>query len=324
MRFRLAEISSDLINKHNGTRAKRRQKMSNLSFLSQIQHPETIVTAITSTQTFPEFINDRFNRYAGHIELFTKLINESNSSAELLEKIRDPKLFKAHIRMPLLKLFRRCVSTVIDTEKSKKLANPTSLFIENYGHTFKDIALLKEQFNNMQPHEIYALTSLIGEYDDRGQQGYNLTDQFFSWFEIHFAGKFSIEGPRGAGKDIQLNRIFKSFDSDYPCDFIIKEKSSGCLLAIGFARYDSTRGGSQSDDRTGGNNDKVMKVHAFSQINNTSFKILFLSDGPGLTHKDTWQEACLLDGKLNDRVRVSTLKIAELRITKQWLLSNQT
>lgn len=291
----------------------------NLSFLSEIDDPESVVTAIPSSPTFPEFVEGRFNRYGVFVDLFQSLIMESSSSAELLDAIRNPKVYKADVRMPLLKLFRRCVSTVIDTEKSKKLMNPTSMFVDNYGHTFKDINLLKRQFSNMPDKDKYALTSLIGEYDDRGKQGYILTDLFFTWFEDRFSENLTIEGPRGAGKDIQLQSIFEDFDSDYPCDFVIRDFDSSEVLAVGFARYDSTRGGSQSDDRTGGNNDKVMKADEFTKSSNTNFKLLFLSDGPGLTHRDTWEEACILDGKLGDRVRVSTLKLADERITEQWL-----
>lgn len=173
----------------------------------------------------------------------------------------------------------------------------------------------------MAEKDKYALTSLIGEYDDRGKQGYILTDLFFTWFEDKFSNIFTIEGPRGAGKDIQLSSVFEDFDSDYACDFIIRDHQTQSVLAVGFARYDSTRGGSQSDDRTGGNNDKVMKAHEFNGSDENQFKVLFLSDGPGLTHKDTWEEACLLDGKLNDRVRVSTLKLADHRILESWLRS---
>ena len=258
------------------------------NYLSSIKEPESIVTAIPSVPTFPEFLEGRFKRYEEHIKLFSDLIQESNSSSDLLHMIRDPERFKAEVRMPLLKLFRRCVSTVIDTEKSKKLKIKTSLFVDNYGYTFKDIGLLKKQFRNMSAKNIYSLTSLIGEYDDRGKQGYALTDMFFTWFEDVFSDVFSIEGPRGAGKDIQLNSIFPDFNDNYPCDFIIRDKSDSSVLAVGFARYDSTRGGSQSDDRTGGNNDKVTKAKDYGGL----FKLLFLSDGPGLTHKDTWEEAC--------------------------------
>ncbi len=289
------------------------------SYFSTIQDPESKVTAIQSSPTFPEFLEGRYNRYSEHINLFSSLIQASNSSSQLLEKIRDPNNFKGPKRMPLLKLFRRCVSVVIDTEKSKKISTPTSLFVDNYKDTFKDIDVLKQQFTNMSEKAKYSLTSLIGEYDDRGHQGYILTDLFFTWFETKFDKVFTLEGPRGAGNDIQLKSLLKDFPSDYPCDFIIKDKSNGELLAVGFARYDSTRGGSQSDDRTGGNNDKVMKANEYFSNDGSKFKIMFISDGPGLTHRDTWEEACILDGKLDGDVRVSTLKLADERITEDWL-----
>ena len=38
-------------------------------------------------------------------------------------------------------------------------------------------------------------------------------------------------------------------------------------------------------------------------------------------HGDTWKEACDLDGQWNGRVRVTTLKLAEKRISPQWLES---
>jgi len=289
------------------------------SYFALIKNPESIITAIESGVTFPEFIEGRYQRYSPYVELFQNLINQSSSTAELLSIIRDPRNFKADVRMPLLKLFRRCVSTVIDTEKSKKIRIPTSTFTDNYGHTFKDIHLLREQFNNLPIAHKYSLTSLIGEYDDRGKQGYILTDLFFSWFENKFHQYLSIEGPRGAGRDIELSQIFTDFVGNYPCDFVIKDKRTQTVLAVGFARYDSTRGGSQSDDRTGGNNDKVMKAHKYTKNGGRFFKIVFLSDGPGLTHRDTWEEACILDGKLNDRVRVTTLKTADEKITLEWL-----
>lgn len=291
------------------------------SFLMTIDNPEAIITPIISNNTYPEFLEDRAQKYGGCVELFANLIFQSSSSAELLEKIRTPKAFDALTRMSLLKLFRRCVSSVIDTEKSKKISIPTSMFIENYGYTFKDIHLLKSQFAQLTPVQRDILCTLIGEYDDRGKQGYILTDRFFSWFENTFAGIFTIEGPRGAGSDIQLKTIFSDVTFNYPCDFVIRDAYTLSPVCIGFARYDSTRGGSQSDDRTGGNSDKVSKVFNNATLDQKSIKILFLSDGPGLTHRDTWEEACILDGQFNDKVRVSTLKLASTRITESWLRS---
>lgn len=294
---------------------------TNPSFLSNINDPESVITAINSNPTFPEFLRRRVDKYSYFIDLFIVLVLESSSSAELLYKIRDSETHNAEQRMSLLKIFRRAVSTVIDTEKSKKLKIPTAVFVDNYGHTFKDIVLLQKQCRDLNSAERYALAALLGEYDDRGKQGYILTDIFFSWFENKFSGVFTIEGPRGAGRDIQLSDVYDTYQGNFPCDFVIKDAINQEVLVIGFARYDSTRGGSQSDDRTGGNNDKVLKTSEHRLISQDRFKILFLSDGPGLTHKDTWEESCILDGKLEDHVRVSTLKLADTRITEEWIRS---
>ena len=52
---------------------------------------------------------------------------------------------------------------------------------------------------------------------------------------------------------------------------------------------------------------------------NESIRIVFLADGPGLAHKDTWDEAVKLDGSWDGRVRVTTLKLADHRLTVDWL-----
>jgi hypothetical protein len=291
--------------------------------LAAVADPNTIITPIDNAVRFPESLTELKSKYERDIAAFKDLTSKCASSADLLSRIRSNE-FKGDRRMALLKIFRRCVSPVLDTETSKKVKSiSTESLIENYGYTFKPIEKLKEQFAQMSPDQAAALAALIGEYDTRGQLGYLLTDQFFNWFEQKFEDKFSIEGPRGAGRDVELSSVFANFQGNYPCDFVIREIKSGKVLAIGFARYDSTRGGAQSDDRTGGNSDKVSKAKEYlakSEEAGTSFRILFLADGPGLAHKDTWAEARVLDGGWDGNVRVVTLKTAEHRITDEWLL----
>jgi len=295
--------------------------MANNYELKNVTDPHSVVTAIPSSETFPEFLQGRIDKYDSEINLFTKLVNESDSTAQLLEKIRTPKAYPPKLRMSLLKIFRRCVSTIIDTEAAKKIGTENSVFVDNYGDTFKDISILRHQFNNLSDVEKSALIALIGEYDNRGQQGYVLTRLFFEWVESAFEGVLTIEGPRGAGKDPQLSEIFSEFEGDFPCDFILRKVETNEPIAIGLARYDSTRGGAQSDDRTGGNSDKVNKAMKFCAETGNKFKLIFLSDGPGLTHKDTWQESLTLDGQWGGNVRVATLKSAPERLTLDWLLS---
>lgn len=288
-------------------------------YLQNIHDISSIITPIDAAIRFPEILDICNQKYNKDIQIFKTLVNISSSSAELLKKIRDQKINK-DTRMSLLKIFRRAVSPVLDTEMSKKIRTvSTDFLISSVGHTFKPIEILQLQFNQLTLDQESALAALIGEYDSRGKLGYILTEMFFSWFEKTYENDFIIEGPRGAGPDIELSSIYNDFDYSYPCDFIIKDKKSLLLRAVGFARYDSTRGGAQSDDRTGGNSDKVNKAINFHARTGKSFKILFLSDGPGLAHRDTWTEACALDGLWDGSVRVSTLKTAPYRITKEWL-----
>lgn len=293
--------------------------MNDIKFLSTITDVSKIITPIDSALRFPEVLDVLYEKYKGPIEVFCQLIKDSNSSGEVLTRIRSPER-DAEERMALLKMYRRCVSPVLDTEATKKIKKiSTESLIEIYGMTFKPIGKLKEQFEDLSPEARFALAALIGEYDARGQSGYELTGLFFDWFEVHFKNLFTIEGPRGAGRDIELSSIYPEFKSDFPCDFVIRRASDNEVVAIGFARYDSTRGGAQSDDRTGGNANKVEKARAFDKLTPTKLKMIFLSDGPGLMHGDTWKEACTLDGDWDGRVRVITLKLAEKRITPEWL-----
>lgn len=295
--------------------------MPNDSFFRTIADPSKVITPVDSTIRFPEVLDILIDKYDDAIDIFCDLIKSSNSSADVLVKIRTTGR-KADERMALLKMYRRCVSPVLDTETTKKIKKVSNeMLIETYGETFKPIGKLKKQFGNLPKEMRYALAALIGEYDTRGQLGYQLTGAFFDWFEDHFKGEFTIEGPRGAGRDIELAEIFPDFNGSFPCDFVIRKVKDNTPVAVGFARYDSTRGGAQSDDRTGGNSNKVDKAKKYFENSGKHIKLIFLSDGPGLLHKDTWEESCTLDGQWGGNVRVSTLKLAAKRITKEWLES---
>lgn len=302
-------------------------------YLVSINDRHSIITAISDFVMFPESMDKCFAKYNKPILSFLALVKESDSSDELLGKVRNVK--DKISRMTYLKIFRRCVCPILDTEMTKKIKKvSTQDIIKNYGDKFKDINELKEQFNLLafcdhydsfvaakRDKNIYALCALLGEYDSRGQLGYELTSRFFSWFNNEYSSEFSIIGPEGAGRDIELNSIIKDFNHTYPCDFIIRNMTDDRVVAVGFARYDSTRGGSQADDRTGGNSDKVWKAKEYFDTSGEKFKIIFLSDGPGLAHKDIWNEACKIDGRLDGNVRVTTLKTLKERVTREWLLS---
>lgn len=288
-----------------------------MGHLRTIKVPTEVITAIDGAVRFPEVLSNCQSKYRYDIQIFKELIADSTSSADLLNRIRS-KDYDGDQRMSFLKMFRRSVSPIIDTEMAKKITKvSTAELVRAFGHTFKPIALLKQQFSALTADQEAALAALIGEYDSRGQLGYQLTDMFFNWFEQQFNGQYTIEGPRGAGRDIELSTVFEKYDGNFPCDFVIRKGQK--VKAVGFARYDSTRGGAQSDDRTGGNSDKVGKAKEFCRLHGDSFRLIFLADGPGLAHRDTWAEACSLDGIWDDNVRVITLKLAPERLTQEWL-----
>jgi hypothetical protein len=164
-----------------------------------------------------------------------------------------------------------------------------------------------------------VLAVSVGEYDNRGKQGYVLAGQFFDWFEERFHDHLTIEGPRGAGPDIEFGTVIPGFQGSCPCDFVIRNRLDRGVVAVGFARYDSTRGGAQSDDRTSGNAGKVYMIRDHCRRIRKSLRVVFLADGPGLAHKDTWNEALKLDGTWDGNVRVTTLKLATARVTLEWL-----
>src|SRR5207248_3341189 len=131
--------------------------------------------------------------------------------------------------------------------------------------------------------------------------------------------RLTIEGPRGAGPDVELSTVIPGFRRTCPCDFVVRRCLDRSVVAVGFARYDSTRGGAQSDDRTGGNLGKVHMIREHCQRIRKPVRVLFLADGPGLAHGDTWREALNLDGIWGGNVRVTTLKLADQRVTLEWL-----
>lgn len=289
-------------------------------FLCNIGDVSSIITPIDSAVRFPEILSACHEKYRDDIALFQRMIADASSSAELLARIRSSAI-PASSRMSLLKMFRRCVSPVLDTEMTKKINKvSTQSLVDAYGATFKPIEKLQEQFASLSSEHQATLAALVGEYDTRGQSGYQLTEMFFDWFEVAFKHAFTIEGPRRAGRDVELSSVFSDFEGNYPCDFVIRGKGNTAdVLAVGFARYDATRGGAQSDDRTGGNVAKVIKAREYCSTRSKSLRVLFLADGPGLAHGDTWKEACDLDGEWDGNVRVTTLKLAPKRVTEAWL-----
>lgn len=136
--------------------------MSDTKFLRTISDVSKIITPLDSTIRFPEILEVLIEKYSGAIETFCQLIKDCDSSEEVLRQIRQAERDPDE-RMALLKMYRRCVSPVLDTETTKKIKKiSTETLIEAYGVTFKPIGKLKQQFENMSPAFRFALAALAG------------------------------------------------------------------------------------------------------------------------------------------------------------------
>jgi hypothetical protein len=129
-----------------------------------------------------------------------------------------------------------------------------------------------------------------------------------------------IQGPVRAGRDVMLDEVLKDWDSKTPADILIS-RNDETPLVIGFARYDSDRGGSQEDDRTGRNRDKITDILRYADTYELPLKVFFLNDGPGLTLGSMWNDYAALENYGKGRVMVCTLKMLDERFTRDWLES---
>ena len=166
------------------------------------------------------------------------------------------------------------------------------------------------------PDEV--LCALLWEHKDKGRKGYDLTERLFEIISNMHTG-VTIHGPRRAGKDIMLGEIFKDYPKpDRSVDFVISEDEK--ILAIGFARYDSDRGGSQEDDRPGQYREVAQEFFRYADIQGLQhIKIVYVNDGPGLLLGSMWKDYAEIETMWRGRAKVATLRMLESRVTLDWL-----
>ncbi|MCH8998672.1 MAG: hypothetical protein IID48_10510 [Proteobacteria bacterium] len=269
---------------------------------------------------FPDYLEDAIYLYSDVFELFSQLCAVSKDSADLLWRMHNETGDK---RIQLFRVFRKYVSpqTSVEMLKIKSKLEET---IENFGSTFRDLQEIREKLA-LRPRPDEALAAIFWEHHDRGTPGYVLTAHFFDMFTKLLGVKYEIIGHRQAGSDVQLQKVLPKFEKIIPADFLIVRRSDHKPRIIGFARYDSDRGGSQEDDRTGGNQDKVEKIMSYAARRRVPLQVLFVNDGPGLLLGSMWDDYARLesDNIVDDelRVMVVTLKMVPERLTEAWIES---
>ena len=275
---------------------------------------ENWITLATG-EFYPDILKDACVLYEPVLRLFGRLLRSSESSTRLFlatTEIRQP-----WMRIQLARVFRKYVSPDTPVEMLKKKSEAVRI-CDIFGHRFRRINEVQAAFAS-RPIPDEALCALLWEYKSRGQKGYDLTERLFELLRSHLHN-FKVHGPERAGSDIRLGEVLTDYPKmDRPVDFVITCDSR--LVAIGLARYDSDRGGSQEDDRTGGYRECATEILSYAAQNDLNLKVIFVNDGPGLLLGSMWQDYVNLEQLDPHRIRVVTLRMVPDRITEDWLLS---
>lgn len=269
---------------------------------------------LATGEFYPDILVDACNLYKPVLELFGQLLKSSESSEKLF--LQTVEITQPWMRIQLARVFRKYVSpnTPVEMLKQKRKAE---WICKEFGKGFRPIVEVQRAFVS-RPMPDEALCAVLWEYKDRGQKGYDMTERMFELLRSKFPN-FEILGPERAGRDILLGEVFEDYTKpDRPADFIIKDGED--ILAVGFARYDSDRGGAQEDDRTGGYSNASRELLEYAVGKDLRTKIIFVNDGPGLLLGSMWDDYSYIE-EASDDIKVVTLRMITERITLEWLKS---
>lgn len=271
---------------------------------------------LASSEYYPDYIQSAKNYYGPVLAEFRTLLTTSASSAILYRSIMNGT--SGWMRIQLCRVFKRYISPTTPVELLKRKAS-TEANIDGFRSQFRKIAEAQAAFL-LRPDPDETLCALLWEYKDRGKPGYDLTGTLFQILRETIKHS-EIDGPEGAGQDIQLRDVWHSYPTaSRPVDFIIKV--AGEIVAVGLARYDGDRGGAQEDDRIGQYREVAREIIEYCDAHEMpTVKVIFVNDGPGLLAGSMWDDYGRLDKMIGNRVKVATLRMVPERITKEWLLS---
>ena len=272
---------------------------------------------LASGEFYPDILEQACELYKPVLTLFGQFVASSGSSRLLFMRINEVE--EQWMRIQLCRVFRKYVSPMLPVEMLKKKSLAAAI-CDQYEKDFRQVHEVQRWFST-RPLPDEALCAILWEYKDRGKKGYDLTESFFNEF-VHRLKGFDIIGPKRGGKDLLLHQHLPGYPNKArPVDFIILQKKPKKLIAIGFAHYDSDRGGSQEDSRTGEYVNAAKEISSYLGGNMTGVKIIFLNDGPGLLLGSMWNDYARIEA-INDHIMVLTMRMMKERLTKDWLLNN--
>lgn len=267
---------------------------------------------LATGEFYPDILVDACKLYQPVLVLFGQLLKSSESSSRLFLSTVETK--QPWMRIQLARVFRKYVSPRTPVEMLKKKTQAVSI-IKEFGKGFRPIQEVQKAFEK-RPLPDEALCAILWEYKDRGQKGYDLTERMFELFRSQFS-PYQLMGPERAGRDVLLGEVFEDYPNPKrPADFVIKDNKE--ILAVGFARYDSDRGGAQEDDRTGGYKNCADEILNYTKEKGYNNKVIFVNDGPGLLLGSMWDDYSDIEDRWENTM-VVTLRMIPERITEKWL-----
>lgn len=270
---------------------------------------------LSAGEYYPDILPHACELYKPVLITFGQLLKSAHSSADLFMAITQTQ--PRWMRIQLCRVSRKYVSPETPVEMLKKKTAAKNI-CERFGRGFRKITEVQALFQS-RPMPDEALCAVLWEYKERGHKGYDLTERLFAIIRDHFPS-LEIIGPERAGKDVLLGELFGDYPKpDRPVDFVLTHR--GRPVAIGLARYDSDRGGTQEDDRTGQYRDCTTEVLDYAKQHALPLKLIFLNDGPGLLLGSMWRDYARLEESRPGLIKVVTLRMIPERITLKWLLS---
>lgn len=288
---------------------------TDISFRDYRQGGEVWLT-LANGEYYPDILIDACNLYTPVLVEFGIVLRGAHSSQDFYRQIMATR--EQWMRTQLCRVFKKYVSPQTPVEMLKR-KQQTEVTIQQFGANFRPISEVQSQFST-RPISDEVMCALLWEYKDRGKKGYDLTERLFELLKSQHPD-IEIVGPQRAGKDVLLGSVFENYPkADRPVDFILKRDDE--ILAVGLARYDSDRGGSQEDDRTGQYREVAHEVISYANsVGLDKMKVIFINDGPGLLLGTMWNDYSYLEESWGGRVKVATLRMVPERLSIDWLLS---
>ena len=270
---------------------------------------------LATGEYYPDILKDACELYKPVLVMFGHLLKASESSARLFLLISEES--DGWMRVQLARVFRKYVCPELSVEMTKQKTKSEEI-VNKFGKRFRAIHEVQAAYAS-RPIPDEALCALLWEYKSRGQKGYDLTERLFSQVRANLP-KIDLQGPERAGKDVLLGTVFKDYPNPKrPADFVLYDSPKHKPLAIGFARYDSDRGGAQEDDRTGGYKHCADEILGYAKRKKIPVKVIFVNDGPGLLLGSMWDDYSALERSWKGKILVTTLRMMPSRLTMKWL-----